>query len=151
MKRELLEKVVEELVSTPPPLFRAIRRKFIKTTLSSLQADVTPLHFEIIRLLEKEGTMHVIEIGKQLQIAKAQMTHLIDKLVDMNIIEREICTADRRTMNIKLTEKGMRALKEHRVHMMHAIRETMSSLTDEDLEDLLVSLSKLRNILSKLP
>jgi hypothetical protein len=34
--------------------------------------------------------------------------------------------------------------------MVKAVRETLSSLTDEDLEDLLVSLKKLRYILSKL-
>jgi DNA-binding MarR family transcriptional regulator len=150
MRRGIREKVVEELVSTPPLFFRVIRRKLIRTMLSSIHEDITPLNFEIMRLLEKEGTMRVIEIGKTLQIAKAQMTQLIDKMVDINIIERETGTTDRRTTNIKLTDNGKNVLDKHRNHMVKAVRETLSSLTDEDLEDLLVSLKKLRYILSKL-
>jgi DNA-binding MarR family transcriptional regulator len=150
MRRDVLEKVVEELVSTPPLFFRVIRRRLIRTMISNIHADITPLHFEIMRLLEREGTMRVVEIGKTLQIAKAQMTQLIDKLVDLDIIERETCTTDRRTTNIKLTGNGREILGKHRAQIIQSVRESLSSLTDEDLEDLLVSLKKLRYILSKL-
>ena len=78
------------------------------------------------------------------------MTQLVDKLVDMNIVERETDRADRRTYNITLTESGRNIFKEHKDKIMTAVRETMSSLTDEELEDLSNTLRKLRDILSKL-
>jgi DNA-binding MarR family transcriptional regulator len=150
MRNDILGRVAVDLLSIPPLTFRGIRRKLIKTTLADIHVDITPLHFEIIRLLEEEGTLHVAEIGERLQIAKAQMTQLIDKLVALNIVEREIDTADRRTMNIRLTDQGRIIIEEHKKSLMNAIRESMSCLTDEDLEELSDSLRKLRDILSKL-
>jgi DNA-binding MarR family transcriptional regulator len=78
------------------------------------------------------------------------MTHLIDKLVDLNIVERKLDIADRRTINITLTGQGRAFLEEHKDRLVRTTMETMSSLTDEELEDLANTLRKLRDILSKL-
>ena len=146
MRSDILERVVIDLLSIPPLIFRGIRKKLIKTTL----VDITPLHFEIMRLLKVEGTLHAAEIGERLQIAKAQMTQLIYKLVELNIVERNTDTADRRTTNITLTGQGKIVLEKHSNSFMSAMQENMSRLTDEELEDLSDSLRKLRDILFKL-
>ena len=150
MRSEILEKVAIDLLSIPPLIGRGIRRKLIKTTLTCIDVDITPHHFEIIRLLHEEGTLHVAEIGERLHIAKAQMTQLLDKLVDMNIVERETDKADRRIYNICLTDSGRNIFREHKDRIMSAVRETMSGLTDEELEDLSNTLRKLHSVLSKL-
>jgi DNA-binding MarR family transcriptional regulator len=150
MRSDILEGVAVDLLSIPPLIFRGIQRKLIKTTLADIDVNITPHHFEIMILLKEEGTLHVAEIGERLQIAKAQMTQLIDRLVNFNMVERKMDIADRRTINITLTEQGRRFLEERRNNIMSAIRETLSRLTDEELEDLSDSLRKLRDILSKL-
>jgi DNA-binding MarR family transcriptional regulator len=150
MRSDILEGVAVDLLSIPPLIFRGIQRRLIKTTLADIDVNITPHHFEIMILLKQEGTLHVAEIGERLQIAKAQMTQLIDRLVNFNMVERKMDIADRRTINIILTEQGRRFLEERRNNIMSAIRETLSRLTDEELEDLSDSLRKLRDILSKL-
>ena len=150
MREEILERVAIDLLSIPPLIFREIRRKLIKTALADIDVDITPLHFEILRLLEKEGKLHVAEIGEKLQVAKAQMTHLIDKLADLDMVERKTDMADRRTINITLTGRGRAFLEEHKNRLVHTAMETMSGLTDEEIEDLANTLKKLRDLLSKL-
>ena len=150
MREEILEKVAIDLLSIPPLIFREIRRKLIKTTLADVDAGITPLHFEIIRLLEKEGKLHITEIGDRLQIAKAQMTKLTDKLVDLELVERQTDFADRRTCIISLSRRGKAILEEHKTSIMNAIRESMGQLSDEDLKNLSDTLRKLQDTLSKL-
>ena len=150
MRSDIQERVAIDLMSIPPLIFRGIRRKLMKTTLVDIDVNITPHHFEILRLLAAEGTLHVAEIGERLQIAKAQMTKLIDKLADLNIVERKTDIVDRRTINITLTGQGRTILEEHKNSLMRAIRETLSCLTGEELEDLSDSLRRLRDILSKL-
>jgi len=150
MRSEILESISEDLLSIPPLIFRGVRRKLLKTALANSDVDITPLQFEIMRLLEEVGTLHIAEIGENLQIARPQMTHLIDKLEDLGMVERQIGTADRRTINIVLTGQGKNTLKEHDSRIRNAIRETLSCLTDEELEDLSNSLKKTRDVLSKL-
>jgi DNA-binding MarR family transcriptional regulator len=150
MRSDILDRITADLLSVPPLIFRGVRRKLLKIALVDIDVDISPLHFEIMALLREAGTLHVAEIGERLQIARAQMTHLIDKLVDLGIVERQTNTADRRMTNIVLTGKGGAFFEEHDSNIKNAIKETLSCLTDEELQDLSDSLIKLRDILLKL-
>ena len=146
MRNEILTVVSRDLLSISPLISRSIRRKLAAV---NLELNITPLHFEIMRLLEDEGTLHVSEIGEKLQIAKAQMTKLIDKLVILNFVERTADITDRRTLNITLTDQGFTLLRETKNRIMNAVQEIVSSLSDEDLENLSLSLRTLRDMLLK--
>jgi DNA-binding MarR family transcriptional regulator len=150
MRSEILDRVVADLLSVPALIFRGVRRTLIKAALDDIGVDISPLHFEIMTLLEEAGTLHTCEIGERLRIARAQMTHLVDKLVDLGIVEREMDTVDRRMTKIVLTGKGEAIFKEHDSDIRNATKEILSGLTDEELEDLSDSLRKIRDILSKL-
>jgi MarR family 2-MHQ and catechol resistance regulon transcriptional repressor len=150
MRSELLSKVALDLLSVPPLVSRLIRRKLIMTTLAETDANLKLLHFEIMKVLKEEGTMHVAKIGEKLLIAKAQMTHLLGELVEKGFVEREICPADRRTMNISLTAKGRKFMDEQDSLILNAVRDNMSSLSNEELESLSGSLRNLRDILFKI-
>jgi DNA-binding MarR family transcriptional regulator len=148
--RDPMSRVALDLLSIPPLIFRLIRRKLVIDTLVESDPNFKLLHFEILKVLKDEGTMHVAKIGEKLIIAKAQMTHLIDKLVELGFIEREICPADRRTMNIFLTKKGEKFLEEQDALILNAVREIMATLSDEELEALSGSLRRLRDTLFKM-
>jgi DNA-binding MarR family transcriptional regulator len=150
MRSETIGRVALDLLSIPPLIFRLLRRKLIKTALDDTDADIGRIHFEILHVLKEDGTLHVAEIGQRLQIAKAQMTHLIDKLVGLDLVARQMDTTDRRTLNIALTAKGKAMLAEHENCLVNAVREKMSSLTEDELATLSSSLRNLRDMLFKL-
>jgi DNA-binding MarR family transcriptional regulator len=150
MRSEIMSRVALDLLSVPPLIFRLIRRKLVMTTLAETEVNLKLLHIEIMKVLKEEGTMHVAEIGEKLLIAKAQMTHLIDKLVEPGFVEREIGTPDRRTMNISLTPKGIKFIEEQDALILNAVRDNMSDLTDKELEAMADSLRNLRDTLFKM-
>jgi DNA-binding MarR family transcriptional regulator len=144
---DILDKVTGNLLSVPPLLFRGIRRKLFEATRAGVDLNVSPLHFEIMYLLNKEDTMHIAAIGNRLQIARAQMTQLIDKLVDLNLIKRKTDETDRRIVNVSLTLKGKKYIKEQISSLNSVTREILSRLTDDELEQISASLTKLRDTL----
>jgi DNA-binding MarR family transcriptional regulator len=150
MRNSVLDGVVKDLLSIPPFIRRSIQRKLFRTALARTGEDISLPHFEIMKTLEITGTLHIAEIGERLQIPKPQMTHLIDKLVSLEIVSRQTDTADRRIINITLTDKGRTIMDEQDRLIKGSIREKLSCLTDEELQELSVSLRKLRDILSKL-
>jgi DNA-binding MarR family transcriptional regulator len=150
MRSEVMERVALDLLSVPPLISRLLRRKLIKTTMADIAADVKPVHFEIMHVLKQEGRLHVAEIGGRLQVAKAQMTHLIDKLVELNLVERKTDATDRRIINVDLTVKGKKLLEEHETAMLNAVRDNMSSLSEKELATLSSSLRNLRDTLLNL-
>jgi DNA-binding MarR family transcriptional regulator len=99
MRSEIMSRVALDLLSVPPLIFRLIRRKLLTMALAEPDANLKLIHIEIMKVLKEEGTMHVAKIGEKLLIAKAQMTHLIDKLVELGFVERETGAPDRRTIH----------------------------------------------------
>ena len=150
MGSDIPGKVAVDLLSIPPLVFRIIRSKLINITLADIDIDIKLPHIEIMTVLKEEGTHHPAEIGGKLQIAKAQMTHLIDKLVDLELVERSFGEADRRTINITLTDKGRSFLDKHEEIIFNAVGEYISDLKESELETLSTSLRNLRDILLKL-
>ena len=150
MRSKIIDSVADDLLSIPPIVFRAVRKKLLRTALINMDVDISPVHIGIMKQLYDAGTLHVAEIGKRLQIARPQMTHLIDKLANLGIVERHPDTTDRRMVNIVLTDKGKTTLEEHDKSIRKAMRDTLSGFTDKELGDLSDSLRKLRDLLSKL-
>jgi DNA-binding MarR family transcriptional regulator len=151
MKRdEIQERVILDLLSVPPQIFRLVRQKVMTPTLDDANQDIKLLHVEIMHVLKDEGTMHPAKIGEKLIIAKAQMTHLIDKLVELGFVKREMCPDDRRTLNLSLTERGFKVLEEQDKVVVNAMNANMAVLSDAELEALSTSLRHLRDILFKL-
>ena len=148
-RKDILEAVSMDLLSIPPLVFRAVRSRITRSALSELEMDITPHQMEIIRLLSEEGTMHPSKIGERLEIARAQMTKLVDQLVKLKIVERSADPVDRRTLNITLSAEGKLILEEHKQKVTAAVQEIMSSLTDKELESLSQSLRNLRDLLLK--
>jgi DNA-binding MarR family transcriptional regulator len=144
------EKLAKDLLSIPPLIFRRIRSKLNRNSVSEFTVNITTLHFEIMMLLADNGVLHLAEIGERLYIAKAHMTQLVNKLVDLKLVERILDSSDRRIVNIALTDKGRSVLLEHKHNILTSILESISSLTPQELQDLSVSLKRLKDILSRL-
>lgn len=150
MREESLNRVVEYLSIVIPLIDRSIRRKLLKPVQAAFNEDISPLHFMIMKILDEEGTLHITEIGEKLQINRPQMTYLIDQLVCLDLVEREAGTTDRRIINVSLTGKGKSLLVEHDGLIKDAVKANLSHLANEEVEELLVSLKKLRDIFAKL-
>jgi len=150
MARDALERAAKDLLQIPPLIFRSVRRAIAMTTSLDPDLDLHVSHqqFEVIVLLDEEGTLQVAEIGKRLQIAKAQMTQVMDKLADLGLIEREINPADRRAINVSLSPRGRTVLAANKLRLRAAVKETMSTISDEDLAELSTSLRKVQDIMA---
>jgi DNA-binding MarR family transcriptional regulator len=150
MRNNIRDSVVRELLSIPPLIRRIIRSKVFKSAFARIEVDISMPHFEIMRTLNETGTLHIAEIGERLQIPKPQMTHLIDRLVNLGVVARNTDAADRRVANIALTDKGKTIMEEHERLIKGSVKEKLAFINDEELQELSVSLRKLRDILSKL-
>jgi len=150
MTNQLLKGAVSDLLSIPPVLHRTFRQKVMIKTFGDIYEKITSIHGEIIRLLEEEGPLSIGRIGDRLMIAKAQMTQLIDKLVELEIVERRPVKGDRRKIEIALTDTGKGLMEEHRKNIDQSVRNLMSSLTEKDLKSLSDALVVVKDVLAML-
>jgi DNA-binding MarR family transcriptional regulator len=130
------EKQADEISESALLLFPLMKRLFNGDPGVPALASLRNQTYHILRILEKRGPLPVSAIGKQLFIAKQNMTTLIDRLMDDGLVERKNDATDRRIINILITKKGVGVLKECMLDLKKIVRENLSKLNDNDIKSL---------------
>ena len=117
--------------------------------LSGVTGNLTRLHLGIMRMLS-EGSMTVSELTKVSMVSKPQMTHLVDKLVRLGIVERRPDATDRRVINLALTEHGRVLLGDLKRKVRENIKNSLAGLTPEELAQMAKALETLGSIGARL-
>ena len=87
------------------------------------------------------------ELAAEMKISKQQLTPLIDKLIESNMVIRRNDEQDRRIILIEITEIGKHSFEELKVMIKSAIREKLAVLPEDDLQELHNMLIRLQEIL----
>jgi len=126
-----------------------IHKKILKTDLNGIPDNLTRLHFAIMGVLSN-ANMTMTELAKMMMITKPQITHLVDQLVRLGIVERRPDITDRRVISLVLNDKGRRYLEEMKQKVKATIKNRLSSLSTEERAEMSAALETLRRIGSKL-
>jgi DNA-binding MarR family transcriptional regulator len=144
------EKKADEISEDALLLFPLLKHLFNGDSGDPALASLRNQTYHILRILERRGPLPVSAIGKQLFIAKQNMTTFIDKLMNEGLVKRKNDAADRRIINIIITEKGRVFLKERRQGLKKIVDENLSKLSNEDIESLHSVFEVIRTIVYKL-
>lgn len=142
MDETKLESIIQNFISIIP-LFK---KKLLNDNCSVDKYNLNHSHFQILAVLKKEGKLPISEVGKKLYISTPNMTKLLNKLIDEELVERIPEAKDRRIININLTDKGNTYLEIKFMELKSALKDKFSSLSDEKLYKLDNSLITLKEI-----
>lgn len=105
--------------------------------------DITYPQYLVLMVLWEEDEMSVNSIGKRLHLDSGTLTPLLKRMESKELILRNRCKADERTVRISLTEKG-KQLKQKAVKIPPQLAEDLT-LTQEEAETLKRLIYKLIN------
>ncbi len=112
--------------------------------------SMPPSHINVILYLAKVKSSPISQIAKKLNISKSNMTPIIDKLIDLELVNRYTDNKDRRILRVELTPKAIELFKFVECAAKDSIKNKISILSTEDLDVLSNSLYSLSSILQKL-
>jgi DNA-binding MarR family transcriptional regulator len=143
MRDEYLNETIDLLFRLPRIMKMSLHRELFRPVLETANNDLVPHHIAILKVLEEQGVLHIAEIGDNIAISRAQMTHSIDRLLSLGMVERQHDVQDRRKINIRLTMKGRGTIEKVDAVLRKRIREKLSNIKDEELERLVHALNYL--------
>ena len=73
---------------------------------SQLVEKLSLFDLRILRILKREGRLRMSDIAQQVNLASSSVTSLVDKLEEMNIVQRTRSQSDRRVVHVRLSKKG---------------------------------------------
>lgn len=95
---------------------------------------ISAQQFNILRILRG---MHpepaTVKVLTERMIDKmSNASRLVDKLLSKGLVDRRICTMDRRRVDIVITEKGMQVINEASLAMEKDVEHSLVNLTTEE-------------------
>ncbi len=117
-------------------LARATRAVTVRTEPSLAAAGLTPTQLGVLEAILHLGPMTQSVLGKKVLTSPANLTDLIDKLEKRGLVARCRVAADRRNVEVGLTEAGRTFIGELFPRHAATIAAAFASLTDAEIATL---------------
>ena len=97
----------------------------------------------VLAELKSEGPRKQVELAETLGYTKGAMTNIATKLSNLGLAERLYDESDRRTIQLKITEAGVKALSEAHAIGQEVFIELFQVLSEEEINQYLMIQEKL--------
>lgn len=108
--------------------------------------DLSIQQFNVLRILNgaKEKTVNLNYIQSRMIHKMSNTTRLVDKLVERELVSREICKENRRKIEVKISQKGEKFLSKINNIVDTKEQEFCKNLDINEIEEIQRLLNKLR-------
>lgn len=115
----------------------------IKTFLA--KEDITHQQYNILRILRGASPkpLSTLQIRERMLDKMSDTSRIVDRLVAKNLVKKSICAADKRLVDVIITDKGQALLKRIDASSDY-VASIMSNLSENDAEMLSSLLDRLR-------
>jgi MarR family transcriptional regulator, 2-MHQ and catechol-resistance regulon repressor len=113
------------------------------------QFDLTPAQFDVIATLGNTNGLSMGEIGEKTLITKGTLTGVIDRLIQKQLVLREIPEENRRNVIVQLTPEGQAIFEQSFPSHIAYLQERFEHLDATELETLTTLLAQLKQALQK--
>jgi len=115
----------------------------LKNFLSA--TDLTPQQYNILRILRGSDPKPVstLQIRERMLDKMSDTSRIVDRLVLKKLAEKKICSADKRMVDVTISEKGKQLLTEVDKHNEEA-DAIIGNLTEEEMKTFNTLLDKIR-------
>lgn len=124
-------------------LFNEIWKLEEKALITEEYKDITVNDMHIIEAVGLDGGNNMSTIARKLNITVGSLTTSMNSLVLKNYVIRERSESDRRVVNIRLTEKGVKAYNHHAAFHRQMANSALQTLSREEIPALTKTLKSL--------
>ena len=108
------------------------------------QYDITPQQFNILRILRGAGEpLSTLQIRQRMLDKMSDTSRIVDRLLKKGLVKKITCKADRRLVDVTISDKGLKLLEKMDRHD-NDMEAVFKNLTDAEAKTLNKLLDKLR-------
>lgn len=144
MDQKTLQDLVREIIYQIRRLMQA-GELYTKELSKTYQVSAPQLH--CLLALYEHGPLPPSQIARHIMVKSSTVTGIIDRLEQKGLVTRLRDSPDRRVINIELTETGMRLSQNAPPPIQHKIVDGLTRLPEGEIEQIILSLSKLTRML----
>lgn len=139
------EKLAWQILTVAPVLKKRLFRPDFDQGANQL-----PLSYaQVLATLDIEESMTVSEISERFDIAKPNITPLIDRMIEAGYVKRVRNSTDRRVVHVIILEKGREKVREMVASLTNTVQGWSKTMTEEEIHKVTDAIEEIRLILAK--
>lgn len=139
------EKLAWQILTVAPVLKKRLFRPDFEQGANQL-----PLSYaQVLATLSIEESMTVTAISERFDIAKPNITPLIDRMIEAGYVKRVRNTTDRRVVHVFILDKGREKVTEMVKSLQDTVQGWSKTMTEEDMGRVTDAIELIRSILAK--
>jgi DNA-binding MarR family transcriptional regulator len=113
----------------------------ISDKLGMSELQLNQLHY--LKIIDRTVELTFGKFAEILKVAKPSVTGIVNKLIQLDVVEKAQCTRDKRIFYIKLTEKGRNIARQSFLAEQRVVDIIVSVLNDEEIDTFIRIIKKL--------
>ena len=135
-------------ILTTFPLF--MHKVFHDFHHASGKLDLNKTHMKTLMIIYIENNPYMTKVCYHMNMEKGSLTPVIDRLIQLKLVERRRSSEDRRKVNLHLTEVGLSLVQANLHRARRHILEKLKHLPEEEIQRFKKALLDLHEIAQKL-
>ncbi len=143
--------IVNDLYAMPGHLIRRLQQASVAVVISKFSEygyDLTPVQFAAMKTLALHPGIDQASLASLIAYDRTTIGGVVDRLVQKDLVIREVSPTDRRARILQLSQQGQKALREVEPLILEAQHEILLGLPVEDHEAFTQQLRKCLNALN---
>ena len=125
--------------------------KIIKPYENSVQGPLGPRQYYSLRVINDCGPITMSMFAERAKIKKQQTTKIVNRLVELGMVNRIYTKSDRRTIKINITDSGREFLEKNNLRSLDCIVDIVEQLGDVENERFYEVVQALNEFLGRMP
>jgi DNA-binding MarR family transcriptional regulator len=124
-----------------------VKHEYFKPAEQVTRTHLSPSQFHSLAVLYQRNSLPMSELAGLLKMSKQQLTPVVAKLTEYQLVERTFDENDRRIVRIQITDKGRTTYQSVFVEIRRKFTDKLSRLPETSLDELELLLDRMSRIL----
>jgi DNA-binding MarR family transcriptional regulator len=124
-----------------------IKKEYFKPAEQIARSRLSPAQFQAISILYHKESLPMSELTVEMKISKQQLTPIITRLIESNLVVRKADENDRRIVRVEITEHGRSIYNALFASIKVNFTEKLGLIPDKELDELKQMLTRMQEIL----
>ena len=126
-----------------------LKKRVVRFNTLQAEHGIPLSHVQVLSLLNEVDSLTISEISQKFDIAKPNITPLVDRMIAAGLVDRVHSSADRRVVNVVILPAGRQKLMDIQASLNANVLEWGKELSAEEFEKLAQALETVSDILGK--
>ncbi|MEZ9547227.1 MULTISPECIES: MarR family winged helix-turn-helix transcriptional regulator [Vibrio] len=117
-------------------IFRLVHslKRQMSEQIESLDSEIAPMNIRVMKIITKKSPCTAIDIAHYLNRDKAQVTRLVNALINQELVKKSPNPEDKRSQLLILTNKGQEVMSKVSDIDRDMLKRMTKGMTEDELE-----------------